>query len=168
MKGGKFMKVDYELMLKEAVKMLEERGVRLIDIANITFEIQQKYYDDLTIEECLENVEAVVRKREVLNTIWTGLELDRLAEEGHIKEPLRSILLNDYSLYGIDEVLAYSIVNVYGSIGLTNFGYVDKMKIGIIGEIDRIGKEEGNCNTFLDDIVGAIAAAAASRIAHAR
>ena len=40
--------------------------------------------------------------------------------------------------------------------------------MGIIGEIDRLGKESNRCNTFLDDIVGAIAAAAASRIAHAR
>jgi len=76
------------------------------------------------------------------------------------------MLLNDYGLYGIDEILALSIVNVYGSIGFTNFGYVDKLKPGIIGKLDREGKEAGKCNTFLDDIVGAIAAAAASSIAH--
>lgn len=162
------MKVDYNEMHKLAIEMLRERGVELVDIADITLTIQKQYYKDITLAYCLENVEAVVKKREVLNTIWTGLELDRLAEEGHIREPLRSILLNDYSLYGIDEVLAYSIANIYGSIGLTNFGYVDKMKIGIIGEVDELGKEEGRCNTFLDDIIGAIAAAAASRIAHAK
>ena len=74
--------------------------------------------------------------------------------------------MRDESLYGIDEVLVLSIVNVYGSIGLTNFGYVDKLKPGIIGKLNDEKSEM--CNTFIDDIVGALAAAAASRIAHAQ
>ncbi|HEY8364851.1 MAG TPA: phosphatidylglycerophosphatase A [Haloplasmataceae bacterium] len=161
------MNVDYEVLREKAIKMLEDRGVTLADIANITYEIQKQYYD-VSFNYCLEHVQNVISKREVINAVITGLTLDILAEQGHIEEPLRSMLMNDYSLYGIDEVLAYSIVNVYGSIGLTNFGYIDKLKIGIVGEIDRIGKEPNKCNTFLDDIVGAIAASAASRIAHTR
>jgi phosphatidylglycerophosphatase A len=162
------MNVDYENLKTYAIKLLGERGVTLTDIANITYELQIKYYNNLTIEECLENVKQVLCKREVMFTVITGITIDKLAESGAIEEPLRSILLDDYSLYGIDEVLAYSIVNIYGSIGLTNFGYVDKVKLGKIGEIDRLGKNSGVCNTFLDDIIGAIASAAASRIAHAR
>jgi len=148
------------------VKMLNERGVELIEIAELTLDLQSKYVDGLTLEMCLDHVERVVMKREVQNAILTGLELDILAEKGHISEPLKSMLMNDYGLYGIDEVLALAIVNVYGSIGFTNFGYVDKLKPGVIKKIDDLGKEEGRCNTFLDDIVGAIAAAAASSIAH--
>ncbi len=73
---------------------------------------------------------------------------------------------NDEPLYGCDEILALSIVNVFGSIGLTNFGYIDKMKPGILEVLnDKTGKQK---NTFLDDIVGAIAASASSRIAHLR
>ena len=159
------MQVDYEELRKYAINLLKERGVTIKDIANITYVLQEKYYKDLTLEECIENVNYVLSKREVINAIITGIEIDKLAENGSIPEPLRSILLNDYSLYGIDEVLAYSIVNIYGSIGLTNFGYVDKVKLGIIGELDRLG-EKWVCNTFLDDIIGAIASAAASRIAH--
>ena len=71
---------------------------------------------------------------------------------------------NDEGLYGCDEILALSIVNVYGSIGFTNFGYVDKLKPGILKKLND--KEDSACHTFLDDIVGAIAAAASSRIAH--
>ena len=67
-------------------------------------------------------------------------------------------------MYGIDEIIPLSIVNVYGTIGLTNYGYLDKEKIGILKDLDN-GKNH-KCNTFLDDIVAAIAAAAASRIAH--
>jgi phosphatidylglycerophosphatase A len=148
------------------VKKLEERGVLLEDMAQITLDLQKKYLPGLTFELCLEHVKRVVMKREVQNAVLTGLELDILAEKGLLSEPLSSMLMNDYGLYGIDEVLALAIVNVYGSIGFTNFGYVDKTKPGIIGKLDDLGKEENKCNTFLDDIVGAIAAAAASSIAH--
>ena len=94
--------------------------------------------------------------------------LDELAEMNLLGEPLQEMVDHDYSLYGIDEVLAFSILNVYGSIGFTNYGYIDKLKPGILGEIDKKGKAEGCCQTFMDDLVGAIAAAAASRIAHRR
>ncbi len=148
------------------VERLSLRGAELKDIAQITLDLQIKYLPNLTFELCYEHVEKVVMKREVQNAILTGLELDELAEKGLLSEPLASMLLSDYGLYGIDEVLALAIVNVYGSIGFTNFGYVDKTKPGIIGILDAEGKKENKCNTFLDDIVGAIAAAAASSIAH--
>ena len=148
------------------VEKLAERGATLNDIAAIVYDLQSKYIENLTVEMCLNHVEKVVMKREVQNAVLTGIELDRLAEEGHIEEPLKSMLLGDNGLYGVDEVLALAIVNVYGSIGFTNFGYVDKIKPGIIKTIDDAGKEEGRCNTFLDDIVGAIASAAASSVAH--
>lgn len=61
--------------------------------------------------------------------------------------------------------MAYGICNLYGSIALTNYGYIDKEKPLIIGKLNEKGPQ---CNTFLDDIVGAIAASAASRLAHNR
>lgn len=146
-------------------KRLSERGVELVQIAELTLELQKPYIKDIDLETCLHHVERVVMKREVQHAVLTGLELDILAEKKLLSEPLLSMLLGDYGLYGIDEILALSIVNVYGSIGFTNFGYVDKLKPGIIGKLDAEGKD-GRCNTFLDDIVGAIAAAAASSIAH--
>ena len=79
-------------------------------------------------------------------------------------EPLQYLVETDEPLYGIDEIIPLSIVNVYGSIGLTNFGYLDKEKFGIIKELDDCPDDE--VHTFLDDIVAALAAAAASRIAH--
>lgn len=151
----------------EIVKnMLKERGVELIDIAKLTFDLQKPYIPNIDLDTCLEHVERVVMKREVQHAALVGLELDILAEQGKLSEPLSEILMSDYGLFGIDEILALAIVNIYGTIGLTNFGYVDKLKPGIIGELDSAGKDEGRCNTFLDDIVGAIAAAASSSIAH--
>ncbi len=148
------------------VRMLKERGATLEEIAELTFDLQKEYVPELTMDTCLEHVKRVVMKREVQNAVLTGIELDILAEKGAISEPLRTILMDDWGLYGIDEVLALAIVNVYGSIGFTNFGYVDKLKPGIIKKIDDVGKAKDKCNTFLDDLVGAIAAAAASSIAH--
>lgn len=93
-----------------------------------------------------------------------GIELDVLAEKGMLSEPLQDIVKRDEGLYGIDEVIALSIVNVYGSIGFTNFGYIDKLKPGILEYLND--KSTGKVHTFLDDIVGGIAAAASSRLAH--
>ncbi|MBW4829439.1 MAG: phosphatidylglycerophosphatase A [Clostridiaceae bacterium] len=153
-----------EELNKIAIEMLEKRGVRLEDIGEIVLHLQEDYYPDLTLEICLESVEAVLNKREIIHAILTGIALDELAEKKLLPEPLQSIVESDEGLYGIDEIIPLSIVNVYGTIGLTNYGYLDKKKIGIIKELDEAKGEE--VNTFLDDLIAAIAAAAASRIAH--
>ena len=118
----------------------------------------------MTIETCIENLEMVLTKREIVHAILTGVALDQLAEKNLLPQPLQTIVETDESLYGIDEIIPLSIVNVYGTIGLTNYGYLDKEKIGIIKELDI--QKDKECNTFLDDLVAALAAATASRIAH--
>lgn len=156
----------YEMGLTEqtARKWLSERGVKTEDIAELVYFLQKDYHDDLKMEDCLHNVERVISKREVQNAILTGIQLDILAEKKMLEEPLQSIIDTDEGLYGVDEVLAFSIVNVYGSIGFTNYGYIDKLKPGVLKGLND--KSSGKCHTFLDDIVGAIAAAASSRLAH--
>ena len=148
------------------IEMLNRRGVELKDIGDIVMILQKEYYPDLTLEVCIENVRAVLRKREIIHAVMTGIALDEIAEKKLLPEPLQSIVETDEGLYGIDEIIPLSIVNVYGTIGLTNFGYLDKEKIGIIKELDEMKGEA--VNTFLDDLVAALAAAAASRIAHSR
>ena len=152
-------------MKELCVRLLNERGVELKDIAECVVFLQSKYYPQLTVDMAFEGVEAVLEKREVQNAILTGIFLDKSAEEGKVEGPLSEMLLQDEGLYGIDEVLAYGICNLYGSIALTNYGYIDKVKPLIISKLNSKGKQ---CNTFLDDIVGAIAASAASRFAHNR
>jgi len=148
------------------IKKIEDRGVTMKQIGELTYFLQEKYYTNLTVEDCIENVLAVLKKREVQNAILTGIQLDELAEKGLLDYPLQDMVAKDYSLYGIDEILAFSIVNVYGSIGFTNFGYIDKVKPGVLKDIDIKDDSNNVCHTFLDDLVGAVAAAAASRIAH--
>ncbi|RCW66949.1 phosphatidylglycerophosphatase A family protein [Saliterribacillus persicus] len=149
---------------KRARASLEERGVEIDDIADLVFYLQNKYQENLTIDTCRENVHRVLMKREVQNAILTGIQLDKLAEKKQLESPLQEIIDTDEGLYGIDEIIALSIVNVYGSIGFTNYGYIDKQKPGILERLND--KSTGECHTFLDDIVGAIAAAASSRLAH--
>ncbi len=159
--------VEKQKRMKEiCISLMEERGVTLDKIVDIVYDLQIKYVPTLTRDNCHYAISRVLDKREVQNAILTGLELDMLAEKHMLSEPLQTLVSEDNPLYGIDEILVLSITNVYGSIGLTNFGYVDKTKPGIIGELDEIGKNTDKCHTFMDDIIGAIAAAAASSIAH--
>jgi phosphatidylglycerophosphatase A len=148
-----------------ALNRLNDRGVELEEIAELVYDLQSPYLTEISVDLCLENVKAVIRKREVQNAILTGIELDVLTEEGKLSSPLQEIIEEDESLYGIDEILALSIVNVYGSIGFTNYGFLDKTKPKLIKRLDD-HTHSNQTHTFLDDIVGAIAAAAASRLAH--
>ncbi len=145
------------------VERLEKRGVTLEQIADIVFKLQKPYNDDLTIEECAESVLAVLSKREVQYTLFTGIALDELAEKKMLPEPLQSIMEADEPLYGVDETLALGIIHVYGMIGLTSFGYLDKEKIGIIRALND---DHSRVHVFLDDLVAGLAAAASARIAH--
>lgn len=156
---------DSNLLYQKALDLIKERQVELTDIAELVMFLQQSYVQDLTIEICLEHVNAVLKKREVQNAIITGIQLDILAEQNLLMQPLQDIIEEDEGLYGIDEIMALSIVNVYGSIGFTNFGYIDKVKPGILKKLND--HNSGEIHTFLDDIIGAIAASAASRLAHA-
>lgn len=58
-------------------------------------------------------------KREVQNAVITGIQLDMLGEQRKLMEPLQTLIETDESLYGVDEILSFSIVNLYGSIGYT-------------------------------------------------
>lgn len=153
-----------EELYKTTIETIEKRGVTLKDIAEIVMFLQKDYYEGLNLEICLKNVEAVLKKREVIHAILTGVALDEIAEKKGLPEPLQGIVESDEGLYGVDEIIPLSIVNIYGTIGLTNYGYLDKEKIGVIKDLDSM--KEKRVNTFLDDLVAAIAAAAASRIAH--
>ncbi|PYZ96271.1 phosphatidylglycerophosphatase A [Alteribacter lacisalsi] len=152
-----------DIVEKTAREWLTKRGVKLEDIADLVYQLQVKYYPDLTMDLCMKNVNRVLAKREVQNAILTGIQLDKLGEEGKLEQPLQGIIERDEGLYGVDEIVALSIVNVYGSIGFTNYGYIDKEKPGIL---KFLNDKNNGCHTFLDDIVGAIAAAASSRLAH--
>lgn len=147
-----------------ALNKLEQRGVKLEDIAKIVYKMQAPYNADLTLEHCLESVKAVLEKREIQHALLVGIELDMLAERKQLSEPLQTLVETDEGLFGCDETLALGSVLGYGSIGVTTFGHLDKNKVGIIKKLDT--KNGKGVFTFLDDLVASIAAAASGRIAH--
>ena len=123
--------------VKVAIEKLKQRGITIRDISSLVI-ILQKNFNDFTLEQCDQAVLEVISKREA---ILTGIALDEMAEKGMMDKEINNIILEDNHLYGIDEILALSIVNMHGSIALTNFGYLDKTKLGIIGLIDKKVKE---------------------------
>ncbi|NLV88645.1 MAG: phosphatidylglycerophosphatase A [Tissierellia bacterium] len=157
---------NMEELHQMTVDMLEKRGVTIEDIGEIVMLLQKSYYPELSLETCIDNVRSVLTKREIIHAVLTGIALDELAEKKLLPEPLQTIVESDEGLFGIDEIIPLSIVNVYGTIGLTNYGYLDKEKLGVISKLDKM--KNGSVHTFLDDLVAAIAAAAASRIAHSK
>jgi phosphatidylglycerophosphatase A len=147
-----------------ALQRLADRGVTVEDIAEIVYLMQSPYHPDLTLEACIESVNAVLEKREMQHAILVGVELDMLAEKGMLSEPLQTLIATDEGLFGCDETLALGSVLGYGSIAVTTFGHLDKHKVGIIKRLDT--KTSGRVHTFLDDLVASIAANASSRMAH--
>ncbi|MCS7462592.1 phosphatidylglycerophosphatase A [Paenibacillus doosanensis] len=145
------------------VERLQSRGVTIERIADIVWKLQLPYNASLKKEDCIDSVLSILKKREVQYTLYTGIALDELAEQKLLPEPLQSIMERDESLYGVDETLALGIVHVYGMIGLTSFGYLDKEKMGIIRELND---HATGIHVFLDDLVAGLAAAASARIAH--
>jgi len=146
-------------------KTLLKRGVSIDSIAEITFQQQSKYTDGISRAICLESVEKILSIRDVFHHVQLAAEIDRLAEEGMFQGPIQDIIYEDLGLFGIDETMGLDVSGLYGTIGQTNFGDIDVNKHGIVKRLNDAGKEDGICHTFLDDIVGALAAAASTRVA---
>lgn len=161
------MKTKPSSLKAEAISLLESRGVSLDEIVDCVYFLQQDYHQNLDKKILMESVLSVLDKREVQFALMTAIELDILTEKKKFENKnLEAVIARDEGLFGTDEVLAYGICNLYGSIALTNFGFIDKQKFGVVARLNEEGKQGLKCHTFLDDMVGAIAAAAASRFAH--
>ncbi len=164
-KGKKKLLFTRQEMFDLNKKILLKRGVTLEAIAEISYEQQAKYSNGVTRELCLESVEKILSFRDVFHNVQLACEIDRLAEEGLFEGPIQDIIYEDLGLFGVDETLGLDVSSLYGTIGQTNFGDIDVNKRGIVKRLNDAGKEDGICHTFLDDIVGAIAAAASTRVA---
>lgn len=157
-------RISSKEVYEKTLQLLTERGVTIPAIAEIVYEMQSPYNPNLTMADCMESVEKVLQKREVQHAILVGIELDKLAEQGMLSEPLQTIVETDEGLFGVDETLALGAVLGYGSIAVTTFGHLDKNKVGIIKQLDT--KRGKGVHTFLDDLVASIAASASGRLAH--
>ncbi len=145
---------------------LLERGVTIEDIAEIAYRQQGKYNPNLEMKDCIESVEKILSYRDIFHLVQLSIEIDRLTEEGVFRSPIQDIMKADLGMFGIDEIFGLNIASMYGTIGQTNFGDIDVNKPGIVKVLNDGGKKDsGKCHTFLDDVVGALAAAASTRVA---
>lgn len=155
-----------EEMFKLNRDLLLERGVEITDIAQIAYNQQSKYNPKTTLKTCIESVEKILSYRDIFHIVQLSVELDRLCEEGKLRSPIQDIIRADLGMFGIDEIFGLEIAKMYGTIGETNFGDIDVNKPGIVKELNERGKPgSSECHTFLDDVVGALAAAASTRVA---
>jgi phosphatidylglycerophosphatase A len=154
-----------EEMIEINTNVLAERGVSINDIALLAYGAQSKYVKDLTLDECLDSVKHILSKRDQFHAIIFAANVDMLAEQNLLMEPLLGIIKDDLGLFGIDEAIAISIAGNYGTIGVTNFGNLDVNKPG---KISILQNDRTHVHCLMDDVVGAIAAVSAIRIAQAR
>ena len=150
----------------ECIELMTRRGISLEDCAECTYFLQAKYIKGLTMADCVRAVDEVMHDRDIQNAVIIALELDVLAEKGTIESKyIKEAMMKDDGLFGVDELIGLGMAFNYGPVALTSFGYIDKIKPGKIGELNS--KKDSVCNTFADDVIGAIASCAASRLAHA-
>jgi phosphatidylglycerophosphatase A len=156
------VKEDYA---ERNLQLLQSRGVKLDDMVEILDHLQRPYNPDMERSLCQENIIAVLRKQQTFHAIQLAIKIDTAVEQGEFSEQYNHTVGNDEGLFGVDESVATAIPLMYGTIAITNFGFLDKEKIGIISELDS-DHSEGKCNTFIDDIVCGVVAAACGRLAH--
>lgn len=147
------------------ISEFDKRGIKLEDIAVIAKKVQSKWFPDITYDECTQALIKILHEREVMNIVMVALTLDNLATENKLPQPLQTIVAKDLWTMGVDELLAIGLSQLRGSIAVTNYGHVDVIKHGIIKEIDE---DTSRVNTFLDDILGALAASVMAHVAHKR
>jgi phosphatidylglycerophosphatase A len=147
------------------LQLLSTRGITLDDITEIVDSLQRPYNPQMDIRLVEENVIAVLRKKQTHHAIRIAVYIDAGVENNQFTAQYNHIVAQDEGLFGVDESVATAIPLCYGTIALTNFGYLDKQKPGIISDLDSHQKE-GKCHTFMDDIICGIASAACGRLAH--
>lgn len=146
---------------------LYKYGVTIEDLAQIVYDEQKKYNEKLTFEYAVAGIKKVLAKREAQHGLLVAFYLDEQAEKGLLPFPLQYLVESDEGTFGVDETLAKTILNVYGSIADSNWGYLDKEKKGVIKKLNDDQKEgTGPVTTFLDDMLSAVAAAAEAIVAH--
>lgn len=148
----------YQFVQKE----LHKRGITAYSIGEIAYEMQHDYLPDFKIENFAKQFNEVLKKREVLNLLAFAFELDNLANKGMFSEPIQNIIENDAGFWQIDEILASSLAQLFGMLAITNYGYLDKKKLGIAKQLD----EADSITVFSDDIVSALASAVIGRCGH--
>jgi phosphatidylglycerophosphatase A len=150
-------------------QLLNKRGVTVERIADLVYALAQPFHDRLRFEHCIESVRVLLDKREVQQTLFTGIALDEMAERRLLPQSLQAMLEADKPPGEVGETLALGIVRLYGARSLAGFEHLHSEQISMAGVRNGATDKacEGDCepiHIFLDDLVAGLAAAAAARI----
>ena len=144
----------------------EELGISRLELAQEVLKEQTRHNPWMTLEDAYDAVEAVIRKREMQHALVTALTIDELADKKMLSEPMQSIIADDNPLYGIDETIALGTAGLFGTIAVTNFGFLDREKTDLAKKLNDEQKAGGHITTMTDDLVSLIIASAEGKVAH--
>ena len=144
----------------------DELGISRLELAQEVLKEQARHNPWMTLEDAYEAVEAVIRKREMQHALVTALTIDELADNKMLSEPMQSIIADDNPLYGIDETIALGTAGLFGTIAVTNFGFLDREKADLAKKLNDEQKAGGHITTMTDDLVSLIIASAEGKVAH--
>lgn len=159
---------ESEATTKVISEHFERLGITVAKMAEIVYRDQKPYIDSLTEREASWAVSRVLNKTEFQDGLLVAIHLDKVAQMFNLMrehDPLMNRLIDDHPNFGADEHLAMSLAGLYGSIATTNYGYIDKTKPGIVGELNEMGKSGEYVTTMMDDMIGAIIASAEAKLA---
>ena len=159
---------ESEATMKVISEHFERLGITVAKMAEIVYRDQKPYIDTLTEREASWAVSRVLNKTEFQDGLLVAIHLDKVAQMFNLMKednPLMNRLIVDHPNFGADEHLAMSLAGLYGSIATTNYGYIDKTKPGIVGELNEMGKSGEYVTTMMDDMIGVIIASAEAKLA---
>ena len=159
---------ESEATTKVISEHFERLGITVAKMAEIVYRDQKPYIDNLTEREASWAVSRVLNKTEFQDGLLVAIHLDKVAQMFNLMkedDPLMDRLITDHPNFGADEHLAMSLAGLYGSIATTNYGYIDKTKPGIVGELNEMGKSGEYVTTMMDDMIGVIIASAEAKLA---
>lgn len=159
---------ESEATTKVISEHFERLGITVAKMAEIVYRDQKPYINNLTEREANWAVSRVLNKTEFQDGLLVAIYLDKVAQMFNLMKednPLMNRLIDDHPNFGADEHLAMSLAGLYGSIATTNYGYIDKTKPGIVGELNDMGKSGEYVTTMMDDMIGAIIASAEAKLA---
>lgn len=160
--------VESKATMQVISEHFERLGITVDKMAEIVYRDQKPYIDNLTEREANWAVSRVLNKTEFQDGLLVAIYLDKVAQRFNLMrehDPLMNRLIDDHPNFGADEHLAMSLAGLYGSIATTNYGYIDKTKPGIVGELNEMGKSGEYVTTMMDDMIGAIIASAEAKLA---
>lgn len=160
--------VESKATMQVISEHFERLGITVDKMAEIVYRDQKPYIDNLTEREANWAVSRVLNKTEFQDGLLVAIYLDKMAQRFNLMrehDPLMNRLIDDHPNFGADEHLAMSLAGLYGSIATTNYGYIDKTKPGIVGELNDMGKSGEYVTTMMDDMIGAIIASAEAKLA---